>query len=77
MHVSATAALKAAALVTIAAALAAPAAAQSQHRTRRESNANRKARIARTVAETYGHRWEVAGGGGYQRFRSRPVPAAG
>ena len=44
--------------------------AQSTHRTRRESNANRKARIARTIAETYGHRYEVAGGGGYQRFRS-------
>ena len=47
-----------------------PAAAQSAHRTRRESNSNRKARIARTVTETYNHRWEVAGGGGYLRFRS-------
>lgn len=46
-----------------------PASAQSARRTRRESNANRKARIARTVAETYGHRWEAAGGGGYLRFR--------
>ena len=44
--------------------------AQSQHRTRRESSANRKARIARTVEETYSHRWEVAGGGGFMRFRS-------
>ena len=26
--------------------------------------------IARTIAETYSHRWEVAGGGGYMRFRS-------
>ena len=39
-------------------------------RTRRESSANRKARIARTIAETYGHRFEVAGGGGYLRFQS-------
>ncbi len=47
-----------------------PADGQSAHRTRRESNSNRKARIARTVAETYNHRWEVGGGGGYLRFRS-------
>ena len=44
--------------------------AQSTHRQRRESNANRKARIARTIEETYTHRWEVGGGGGYLRFRS-------
>src|SRR5271170_5453999 len=44
--------------------------AQVTHRTRRESSANRKARIARTIAETYGHRYEVAGGGGYLRFNS-------
>ena len=44
--------------------------AQSLRRSRRESNANRKARIARTINETYSHRWEVAGGGGYLRFRS-------
>jgi hypothetical protein len=42
--------------------------AQTTHRTRRESSANRKARIARTIAETYSHRYEVAGGGGYLRF---------
>jgi hypothetical protein len=44
--------------------------AQVTHRTRRESSANRKARIARTIAETYSHRYEVAGGGGYLRFQS-------
>lgn len=44
--------------------------AQTARRTRRESNANRKARIARTIEETYSHRWEVAGGGGFLRFRS-------
>jgi len=44
--------------------------AQSARRTRRESNANRKARIERTIQETYSHKWEVGGGGGYLRFRS-------
>ena len=44
--------------------------AQTTHRTRRESSANRKARIERTIAETYSHRFEVAGGGGYLRFQS-------
>ncbi len=43
--------------------------AQTTHRTRRESNANRKARIARTIEATYSHRFEVAGGGGYLRFQ--------
>jgi len=44
--------------------------AQTPRRSRRESSANRKARIARTIAETYGHRYEVAGGGGFLRFQS-------
>jgi hypothetical protein len=44
--------------------------AQTARRTRRESNANRKARIARAIDETYSHRWEVAGGGGFLRFRT-------
>ena len=44
--------------------------AQTTRRTRRESSANRKARIARTIAETYSHRSEVAGGGGFLRFQS-------
>ena len=44
--------------------------AQTARRTRRESNANRQARIAKTIEETYNKRWEVAGGGGYLRFRS-------
>ena len=43
--------------------------AQNTRPARRETTANRKARIDRTVAETYAHRWEVAGGGGYMRFR--------
>ena len=37
---------------------------------RRETNASRQARIARTIEETYSHRYEVIGGGGYMRFRS-------
>ena len=43
---------------------------QSTRRVRRESNANRRARIARTIDDTYSHRWEVGAGGGYMRFRS-------
>ena len=37
---------------------------------RRETNASRKARIARTIEDTYSHRYEVIGGGGLLRFRS-------
>src|ERR1700678_2471625 len=44
--------------------------AQPTHQTRRESSANRKARAQRMIAETYGHRYEVAGGGGFLRFQS-------
>jgi hypothetical protein len=44
--------------------------AQTTRRQRRESNANRKARIARTIQDTYSHRYEVFGGGGYLRWRS-------
>lgn len=41
-----------------------------QRRARRETNASRQARIARTVAATYGNRWEIFGGGGYLRWHS-------
>ncbi len=51
-------------------AVAVQAQQQTTHRTRRESSANRKARVERTIAETYSHRYEVAGGGGYLRFDS-------
>jgi hypothetical protein len=44
--------------------------AQTTSRTRRESSASRKSRVERTIAETYSHRFEVAGGGGYLRFQS-------
>jgi hypothetical protein len=54
----------------VAAITASSALAQFTRSTPRETNANRKARIARQIAETYTHRWEVAGGGGYLRFRS-------
>ncbi len=37
---------------------------------RRETNANRRARIERIIQDTYAHKWEVGGGGGYLRFRS-------
>jgi hypothetical protein len=37
---------------------------------RRETNATRMARIQRTIEDTYSHRYEVIGGGGYLRFRS-------
>jgi hypothetical protein len=46
------------------------ASAQGVRRSRRESNANRRARIARAINDTYGHKWEVGGGGGFLRFRS-------
>jgi hypothetical protein len=54
----------------VAAITASSALAQFTRSTPRETNANRKARIARQIAETYTHRWEIAGGGGYLRFRS-------
>jgi hypothetical protein len=58
----------AAALLAFAMLAALPAQAESAHRPRRESNANRKARIARNIEQTYTHQWEIAGGGGYLRF---------
>lgn len=59
----------AAALLTVTAIAAIPGQAQNRRITR-ETNTNRRARIERTVHETYTHRWEVAGGGGFLRFRS-------
>jgi hypothetical protein len=35
-----------------------------------ETNATRLARIHRTIEDTYSHRYELTGGGGYLRFRS-------
>ena len=43
---------------------------KKQKRPRRETNASRQARIARTIQETYSHPWEVIGGGGYLRWKS-------
>ena len=61
----------AAVLIFALAALAGSAShAQTARRNSRETNANRKARIERQIQETYTHRWEVGGGGGYLRFRS-------
>jgi hypothetical protein len=61
-------ALLAAALLTLAAQ---PANAQQKPR-RRETNANRQARIARLTEETYAHRYEIFGGGGFLRYRTGP-----
>jgi len=58
------------AAVLISALLAVSPAQAQARRNARETNANRKARIARNIKETYTHRWEVGGGGGYLRFRS-------
>jgi hypothetical protein len=56
---------------SIATLIVATASAHAQgRRTRRESNANRKARIERLTKETYEHKYEIFGGGGYLRFRS-------
>jgi hypothetical protein len=60
----------AAAILMVAALAGLPGQAQSNGRVLRETNANRKARIARQIAETYTHRWETGGGGGWVRFRS-------
>jgi hypothetical protein len=54
----------------MAAVLAAPSAAAQSRKAGHETNASRQARIARRIQETYTHRWEVAGGGGWLRFRS-------
>jgi hypothetical protein len=62
--------LAAAFVVLTIAGVATSAEAQTVHHTRRETNAIRKARIERTIAETYNHRWELSGGGGFLRFRS-------
>jgi opacity protein-like surface antigen len=51
----------------LAALSAASLVAQTVHR---ETNAAREARIQRTIQETYSHKWEVFGGGGYLRFRN-------
>ena len=39
-------------------------------RARRETNASRQARIQRTIQDTYSHKYEVIGGGGYLRWKS-------
>ena len=62
-------------LVAAVALLGAQGTAEAQHkgkqkRPHRETNASRQARIARTIQDTYSHRWEVIGGGGYLRWKS-------
>ena len=36
----------------------------------RRINSNRRARIVRNIQDAYSHKWEVAGGGDYLRFRT-------
>jgi hypothetical protein len=43
---------------------------RQENHARHETNATRLARIRRTIQDTYSHRYEVIGGGGYLRFRS-------
>jgi hypothetical protein len=58
-------------LAILTAVVAASGSACAQARpVHRETNANRKQRIERTIQDTYSHRWEIFGGGGYLRFRS-------
>ncbi len=38
--------------------------------TRSRRNASRQSRMARNIADAYSHKWEVAGGGGFLRFRT-------
>lgn len=59
-------------LTAVMAGAAMKAEAQStpqERKTRRETSSTRRARIARTIEDTYTRRWEVAGGGGYLRFK--------
>jgi hypothetical protein len=57
-------------LLFVAVFTAVSANAQSTRRSGHETNASRQARIAKQIEETYTHRWEVGGGGGWLRFRS-------
>jgi hypothetical protein len=59
-----------AALLLIAFSAGCCASAQAPRRSGHETNATRQLRIDREIRETYTHRWEVGGGGGYLRFRS-------
>jgi hypothetical protein len=58
-------------VTSAAIAQAAPNGTPAPGRSRR-INANRKARIQRNIEDAYSHRWEVAGGGGYLRYRTGP-----
>ncbi|MBS1814972.1 MAG: hypothetical protein JSS87_08880 [Acidobacteria bacterium] len=42
----------------------------AQSTRRRRENATRMARIARNIQQTYSHKYDIFGGGGYLRFRS-------
>jgi hypothetical protein len=57
-------------LLTVATAAAQSTIGPRQRRARRETNASREARIARTIQQEYSHKYEFFGGGGFMRFRS-------
>jgi hypothetical protein len=61
---------KPSALAAVFLITASAAAQTTQPGARHETNTSRQARIQRTIQDTYTHRWEVFGGGGYMRFRS-------
>jgi hypothetical protein len=44
--------------------------AQTSTHSHRETNASREARIRRQILDTYSHRYEIFGGGGYLRWKS-------
>lgn len=63
--------------MTVAAALAAvivlvPRMGAQSH-SRHENSATREFRLSRAVTETYTHRWEIGGGGGFLRFEPGPL----
>ncbi|HEV2646676.1 MAG TPA: hypothetical protein VGU46_09955 [Acidobacteriaceae bacterium] len=65
-----TSSIAAAALLLISFSVASSANAQRPRRVGHETNVTRQLRIDHQIHETYTHRWEVGGGGGYLRFRS-------
>ncbi len=65
--------LSMAALLTVATnafAQTAPSTAPAPGSVSRRIRANRQARVQRNILDTYSHRYEIAGGGGFLRFRT-------
>lgn len=59
-----------AAFLLLCSAAAAQTASSTQAPGARRRNASRQARIARNIQDAYSHKYEVAGGGGFLRFRT-------